>query len=167
MTTEEESVPSCDAEVRPVIENATAEFVPFETLVTINARNDINYIPPIIDNDLSEDDASEVHEVYREQNYADEDEEEHYATMIQNSVASIFPEEIPEVPPETDEPEKDVCSSELYAGTSRKLGVVLLMIFSLSIRFKLSDETLKYIISIIAMLLPFGHNMIKSVYVLK
>lgn len=96
-----------------------------------------------------------------------EDEEEHYATMIQNSVASIFPEEIPEVPPETDEPEKDVCSSELYAGTSRKLGVVLLMIFSLSIRFKLSDETLKYIISIIAMLLPFGHNMIKSVYVLK
>lgn len=167
MTTEEESVPSCDAEVRPVIENVTAEFVPFETLVTINARNDINYIPPIIDNDLSEDDASEVHEVYREQNYADEDEEEHYATMIQNSVASIFPEEIPEVPPETDEPEKDVCSSELYAGTSRKLGVVLLMIFSLSIRFKLSDETLKYIISIIAMLLPFGHNMIKSVYVLK
>lgn len=99
--------------------------------------------------------------------YADEDEEEHYATMIQDSVASIFPEEIPEVPPETDEPEKDVCSSELYAGTSRKLGVVLLMIFSLSIRFKLSDETLKYIISIIAMLLPFGHNMIKSVYVLK
>lgn len=100
VTTEEESVP-CDAKVRPVIENVTAEFVPFETLVTINARNDINYIPPIIDNDLLEDDASEVDEVYREQNYADEDEEEHYVTMIQDSVASIFTEEIPEVPCET------------------------------------------------------------------
>lgn len=68
---------------------------------------------------------------------------------------------------ETHEPEKDACSSELYAGTSRKLGAVLLIICSLSIRFKLSDEALNYIISIIAILLPSGHNMIKSVYVLQ
>lgn len=68
---------------------------------------------------------------------------------------------------ETHEPEKDACSSELYAGASRKLGVDLLMICSLSIRFKLSDEALNYIISIIEILLPSRHNMIKSVYVLK
>lgn len=135
--------------------------------MTINARNDIDYTPPIIDDDLPEDDASEVDEVFREQNYADEDEED-YVTMIQDSVANVFTEEIPEVPTcETHEPEKDACSSELYAGASRKLGVDLLMICSLSIRFKLSDEALNYIISIIEILLPSRHNMIKSVYVLK
>lgn len=95
-TTNDESLP-CYDEVRPVIENVTADIVPFESLVTINTRNDIDYTPPIIDDDLPEDDASEVDEVFREQNYADEDEED-YVTMIQDSVANVSTEEIPEVP---------------------------------------------------------------------
>lgn len=63
--------------------------------------------------------------------------------------------------------EKDVCFFEFYVGMLRKFGVVLLMICSLSICFKLLDEILNYIISIIVMFLFFGYNMIKSVYVLK
>lgn len=133
----------------------------------INERNDVNYIPPIID-DLSSDDLSGVEEDLSElQNFADEDGETH-VTLTTDPVASIFTEDIPEIPScETHEPDIDMCSSELYAGTSRKLGVVLLMICGLSIRFKLSDEALSYIISIIAMLLPSGNNMIKSIYALK
>lgn len=56
---------------------------------------------------------------------------------------------------------------QLYAGTSKKLGLVLLIICNLSIRFKISDEGINYIISLIAMILPSGNNMIKSVYALK
>lgn len=56
---------------------------------------------------------------------------------------------------------------QLYAGTSKKLGLVLLIICSLSIRFKISDEGINYIISLMAMILPSGNNMTKSVYALK
>lgn len=56
--------------------------------MTINARNDVDYTPGIVDDDLPEDDASEVDVFYGKQNLADE--EEHYATMTRNTQSSYM-----------------------------------------------------------------------------
>ena len=140
-----------------------------QATVNINSRNlDIDFQPSVI----KEPYAVNVDEILQEfsddllatsnQEFAIADE----PVVLQQPVASVLEFETAKVSDDVDREEKE-SESELYAGTSKKLGLVLLIICSLSIRFKLSDEALSYVISLIAMILPPGNNMIKSVYALK
>lgn len=142
-----------------------AEFIPGVNAISMNERMQLDYEQPVNEeDDVLLDDiilTAENHD------YASE-EVEYEPYIIPEQIASVIEEETATFLKNEDvENEYDKCSSELYAGTSKKLGFVLLMICSLSIRFKLSDEAVSYIISIIAMILPPGNNMVKSVYALK
>jgi hypothetical protein len=58
---ESEENSSCDEAAR-INDNCTVQFKPSDTFVTMNERNDVNYIPPIFDDDLSGDDISDFDE---------------------------------------------------------------------------------------------------------
>ncbi|XP_069465487.1 uncharacterized protein [Ambystoma mexicanum] len=63
-----------------------------------------------------------------------------------------------EIPPGTE---------HIHSGTTTSLGAAVLMICCLLIKFKLPDEAISDILTVIGMLLPQGHCMIKSLYHLR
>lgn len=52
----------------------------------------------------------------------------------------------------------------LYATSSKCIGAVVLLMCCLVIKFRMSDEALKYLISFISMLLPPSHKMFRTLY---
>jgi hypothetical protein len=94
--------------------------------------------------------------------YADEEE----IPILPESVAEAV-RDITEICKENVQQQENFSDVPLYDGCTKNIGFVLLIICSLSIRFKFSDEALSHIISLIGLILPPGHVMIKSVYALK
>lgn len=125
----------------------------------------MNQYKPSITDDQNQDDECQYQDnlldFYDLDTYADENAiflPEEVADEVEDETAKLFKD----CDQEGDKPEP-----QLYAGTSKKLGLALLFIYSLSIPFKISDEGINYIIRLMAMILPSGNNMIKSVYALK
>ncbi|CAC5380276.1 unnamed protein product [Mytilus coruscus] len=101
-----------------------------------------------------------------DQEYADYESSE--ATALTDPVVELQPDEVAEIEKsQTLENEKDKGQDPVFPGSSRKLGFMILFICCLSIRFKLPDEALNYIMMLAGMVLPSGHNMIQSIYTLK
>ena len=61
----------------------------------------------------------------------------------------------------------DDSDEPLHPGSRRKLGVVYLLLTVFMIRFRLADETMKYLLTMITLLLPDGNKMIRSLYHLR
>lgn len=98
-----------------------------------------------------------------DQEYADEE-----ISVLQESVVEALNDIVPDVLETQEEStSKDNSSEPLYDGCSQKLGSILLIICSLSIRFKLSDEALNHVINLLSLVVPPANIMIKSVYALK
>ena len=96
--------------------------------------------------------------------FADEEE----PAVIIDPVVETIVEEVPKILQNNCQNEDSSnADSPLYKGCTKTLGLLLLMICSLSIRFKLSDEAISFIIVFIKMILPDENNMISSVYTLK
>ena len=53
---------------------------------------------------------------------------------------------------------------EIYPGSKRKLGVVMLLLCVFMIRYRLSDETMQCLLSLIGLLLPENSQLITSLY---
>ncbi|XP_063403282.1 uncharacterized protein LOC134712602 [Mytilus trossulus] len=95
--------------------------------------------------------------------------DEENASVIIDPIAETIIDETPNIPERPNPTENEVRDTNipLYVGCSKSVGLILLMICSLSIRFKLSDEALSYIIAVMNMIMPDENNMIKSVYTVK
>jgi hypothetical protein len=88
--------------------------------------------------------------------------------VLQESVIETLNDIVPDVlVPEEDATCKEFSNESLYDGCSQKLGNIILIICSLSIRFKLSDEALNHVINLLCLVIPPTNIMIKSVYALK
>lgn len=60
--------------------------------------------------------------------------------------------------------ESDTGSKELYSGSPFSLGVVILLICTFIIRFRLPDEALSYFLRILVCILPQNHRLMGTIY---
>ena len=63
------------------------------------------------------------------------------------------------------EPEEE--DPPVYEGSKRRVGIAMLLICVFMIRFRLSDETIQFLLTLIQLLLPDNNRLIKSLYGLK
>lgn len=61
----------------------------------------------------------------------------------------------------------DFCNQSLFKGSSKKLGVVILLLCCFMVRFRLADEAMNYLLALVGLLLPDGNLFPSSLYRLR
>lgn len=125
-----------------------------------------DYNPPDVDQEEGLDDLLEqIQSVIQEENYADlADDFNHTVDCIAGVTVDIADDETVDVLQDDTGP----CDEDaLYPGSSRKLGVAMLLLCVVMIRFRLSAETMQWLLSLISLLLPENNKLISSMYGLR
>lgn len=84
--------------------------------------------------------------------------------IMSEEVINVLEDEVTET-----EQEQSVNPDEepLYAGCRRKLGMTILLLIIFIIRFRLSDEAIQYLITLLGLLLPDNSKLVGSLYQLR
>ena len=124
-----------------------------------------NYTQPANDDqDLLLDEVlEELHNMVREERYHElADDFVETLDTLDDGVLETDEDNIEAVLTTSDDTEEP-----LHPGSRRKLGVVYLLLTVFMIRFRLADETMKYLLTLNSLLLPDGNKMIRSLYHLR
>lgn len=124
------------------------------------------YSPPINDGEDHDIDQlmSEIHERIVNQNYSElvDDQEDPFEILTAHVAETVTDDFV--LTGEQESTDEDIGRTPLYTNSSKCLGAVVLLMCCFVVKFRMSDEALKYLISFIALLLPSDHKMFRTLY---
>ena len=125
-----------------------------------------DYTPPLLDHHDEELDhfLGEIHRVMQEDSYADlsNDFNECMETHVESQVLDVVDDEethniLPGVNTNPDD-------EPIYPGSARKLGVCMLLLSVFMVRYRLSDDTMQYLLALLGLLLPDTSSSVTNLY---